>query len=371
MLLNIKQGASRAYRVLLVQKHRTQVFVLTSLISLTIVLSIIRYKQLSSVKQDLPILLSPIPSYRHVSIYRRNPDTIFENYLESALVNFKLMYADLYQHRIWPKKIWQTAKRVDSKYEEAVASWSTVNPQYEHIIMDDESGKIFVEKAFKSIPEIVYLYNTFPNPALKANLLSYLLLYLYGGVYADIDVYCRKPIETWVSDDIWKSNADVIVGVEIDEPYADDATQKLWDWPRIYGLTQYTIVAKPFSKPVRTAILRVIAHAYTLSKMKGKNEPGKLSYYSPEDIFEVSGAGVWTDALIDTMNYKRKDISWLAFHKLSKPKRMLTEDGSIVVLPINYFGNGQRHSGSGDINQLEVCVTHLFSKSWRKQGWLF
>ncbi|KAK9469088.1 hypothetical protein V1512DRAFT_203037 [Lipomyces arxii] len=349
---------------------RQQVAVVTGLLCIVLWLLAIKSRQNNTQSEkEAPLILSPIPTFRHVTVYRRAPDVIYENFLDSVLITLKQSYSGTYNAEVWPNKIFQTAKYVDKQYAEAVQSWTLYNSEFEHILMDDKSAKTFVEEAFQSTPQLVQIYNTFPNPVIKADLLRYLLLYLYGGVYADIDVYCRKPVDQWVPKSIWDSKADVIVGIELDEPFATAESQRLRGWHRPFGFAQYTIVARPFAKPVRTAIVRVVAHAYHLARLKGKQSPAKLSKYSAEDIYEVSGPGVWTDALVDSMNYKKNDVSWAQFHDIKEPVSMSTEGGMIVVLPIQYFGNGQKHSNAGGYDQPEACVTHMFTKSWKRNSW--
>ncbi|KAK9493871.1 hypothetical protein V1508DRAFT_414554 [Lipomyces doorenjongii] len=363
-------GLSHRHFTQLTGKNRQQILLVAFLVSTALWLSLVRYRQIQLHENvDPPLKLSPIPTFRHVSVYRRAPDVIFENFLDSVLVNLKLSYAGSYDKDVWPKKVFQTAKKVDKKYMKAVSSWSRLNPEHEHVLMNDVTAKEFVEKAFLSAPQVVHLYNSFPNPVLKADLLRYLLLYLYGGVYADIDVYCRKPIAEWLPEKLWKSDADIIVGVEIDEPYAMEESQKLWGWHRPFGFAQYTIVSKPFARPVRTAIVRVVAHAHHLAKLKNKANPALLPRYSAEDIYEISGPGVWTDALIDSMNYKRKDISWAQFYGMTEPTILPTEGGAVMALPIQYFGNGQKHSNASNYSHEQACVTHLFTKGWKRNSW--
>ncbi|KAK9370666.1 hypothetical protein V1509DRAFT_651463 [Lipomyces kononenkoae] len=351
-------------------KFYQRVLLVALLLATVFWLSFVRYRQVQLQENvEKPLKLSPIPTFRHISVYRRAPDVIFENFLDSVLVNLKLSYAGSYNRDVWPKKVFQTTKKVDKKYMEAVSSWSKLNPEYQHVLVDDVTAQDFVESAFINVPQVVQLYNSFPNPVLKADLLRYLLLYLYGGVYADIDVYCRKPIAEWLPENFWKSDADVVVGVEIDEPYAMEESQKVQGWHRPYGFAQFTIVSKPFARPVRTAIVRVVAHAHHLAKLKNKASPALLSKYSAEDIYEISGPGVWTDALIDSMNYKRKDISWEQFYGMTEPKTFPTEGGAVITLPVQYFGNGQKHSNAGDYSHPQACVSHLFTKGWKRNSW--
>jgi mannosyltransferase OCH1-like enzyme len=207
-------------------------------------------------------------------------------------------------------------------------------------------------------------------------------------VYADADVYCRKPISSCISSDLWKDKSvSVVVGIEIDEPRATKRAQKHWKWSRNHGFTQWTVIAKPFSEPIKLAIVRVVSHAYAFATLRDVSDPAKLrsgrgpfdyllGSYSVTDILEITGPGMWTDAVLDSINgYSHQEgnqragykvlptdrYSWTSFTELNAPKSA----GQVLVLPINYFGSGQRHSNAGDFQVPEACVNHLAKRTWK------
>jgi alpha 1,6-mannosyltransferase len=231
---------------------------------------------------------------------------------------------------------------------------------------------------------------------LRADLFRYLVLFAHGGdpyrfggplmigVYADADVFCAKPVLECIPADLWTKSS-VIVGVELDEPSATKAVQKHWKWSRNHGFTQWTVFAKPFAEPLKLAIVRSISHTYALARLRGVSDPEKLhsgkglfDYFLPsytvKDILEVTGPGMWTDAVMDSINanspkpegvssesHRRNIVTWSAFTRLRSPQLL----GQILVLPINYFGSGQRHSGAGNFLVPEACVNHLAKRTWK------
>jgi hypothetical protein len=202
------------------------------------------------------------------------------------------------------------------------------------------------------------------------------------GIYGDADTYCNTSISDWFDTSYWSNPAtSLVVGIEINEPNSSQATRIKWRWSRVYGFAQYTMASKPFADPLRTAIVRVVAHAYALAKSKGVKDPQSLWGYTDVDTLEVTGPGMWTDSIIDALETARQDdaklsgvpvdkekrITWEPFSKLDKPT--LFETGGVLVLPINYFGSGQRHSGAGNFKTDESRVLHYFSKTWKKGWW--
>jgi mannosyltransferase OCH1-like enzyme len=191
-----------------------------------------------------------------------------------------------------------------------------------------------------------------------------------------------------ISHDFWtESSISVIVGIEIDEPSATKAVQRQWKWSRNHGFTQWTVIAKPFAAPLKLAIVRSVSHAYALARLHGVSNPDKLrsgkglfdyflGSYSVKDVLEVTGPGMWTDAVIDAINANSSEsaadkgdkilqhrpvASWSTFTGLRIPKLV----GQVLVLPINYFGSGQRHSKSGPFDLPEACVNHLAKRTWK------
>ena len=76
------------------------------------------------------------------------------------------------------------------------------------------------------------------------------------------------------------------------------------------------------------------------------------------------------------------DEPYTPFHHLKKPLwidgkagRGQDTDGEsesvsgLLVLPINIWGNGQRHSGAGMFNSEEACTNHRFGRTWKKGWW--
>lgn len=178
------------------------------------------------------------------------------------------------------------------------------------------------------------------------------------------------------------------------------------------------MVSKPLSPFLRRAVVRAVAHAYAHGKRKargrGRGWPGRIKggvwtgAYTEVEVLEITGPGVWTDAVLDTLtdaalraappmaadlldvvvddaqsgHGRRERVTWRAFSGITTPREIVltpagvrgavapeAEPVGIVVLPVNYWGNGQRHSGAGNFGAKEACVNHLFLRSWKKGWW--
>ncbi|TNF98043.1 MAG: hypothetical protein EP297_09055 [Gammaproteobacteria bacterium] len=96
-----------------------------------------------------------------------------------------------------PKIIWQTMKTnvVPKIMMDYSNSWIEQNPEYEYRFFDDEDITQFIAKEF---PEYISAYKKIKHGAVKADFWRYLIMYKYGGVYADIDCRCIVPLRKWI-----------------------------------------------------------------------------------------------------------------------------------------------------------------------------
>ena len=169
-----------------------------------------------------------------------------------------------------------------------------------------------------------------------------------------------------------------------------------WHWSRTYGFAQYNFYApRRFSPFLRRAIVRAIAHS-----VKHNGVTAGMIYgprYTENDILEVTGPGMFTDAIVDVLSESlppehelirisaevasqipqpQRRLTWAPFHRMQQPMWINISDNSnpgsaydLLVMPINVWGNGQRHSGSDMFNHTEACANHLFGRSWKKGWW--
>src|SRR6185312_12400220 len=104
-----------------------------------------------------------------------------------------------YEQKI-PKIIWQTFKtnQVPFIMKDYVDSWITKNPEYKYRFFDDQDIQNFLQIHF---PDYYEAYNTIKFGSSKADLWRYLIIYKYGGVYADLDCRCNTSLRKWINPD--------------------------------------------------------------------------------------------------------------------------------------------------------------------------
>jgi len=133
------------------------------------------------------------------------------------------------------KKIWQT---YETSYEDlpdyaksSIGTWTANNPDWEHGYMSGPDRERFFKENFDE--DVYNTYVNLPLGVMKAGLWRFAILYIHGGVYADMDTHCKAPISNWLPED-----CDALLDIERDTPWL--ATQ--------------VIAAKSGSKVLKAAI---------------------------------------------------------------------------------------------------------------------
>jgi mannosyltransferase OCH1-like enzyme len=101
-----------------------------------------------------------------------------------------------------PKIIFQTFKteKLSPQFQAIVDTWKEKNPNYEYRFFNDADCDTFIQANFEE--RIYKAYKRILPGAYKADMWRYCVLYMYGGVYADIDMICMNPIDEFVKSGV-------------------------------------------------------------------------------------------------------------------------------------------------------------------------
>lgn len=104
-----------------------------------------------------------------------------------------------------PKILMQTWKthNVPEHWESSPASVKRLMPDWKYVLLSDKDNRNFIKKYF---PDYLKVYDNLEYPIMRADLIRYAFLYIYGGVYMDLDIELTKPI-----DDLFEEDADIYV----------------------------------------------------------------------------------------------------------------------------------------------------------------
>lgn len=100
-----------------------------------------------------------------------------------------------------PQTIYQTYKSrsLQKGMYTAAQSWIKKNADYQYFFFDDEAQRAFIETHFDS--KVLSAYDQLDVGAFKADLWRYCVLFVNGGVYADIDTVCMVSLKKLIRPD--------------------------------------------------------------------------------------------------------------------------------------------------------------------------
>lgn len=82
---------------------------------------------------------------------------------------------------------------------QAAMSWVEHNQEYEYRFYDNEECITLIRENFND--EVLQTYYLIKAGAFRADLWRYCALYIHGGVYADIDTVCQRPLQKLIGND--------------------------------------------------------------------------------------------------------------------------------------------------------------------------
>ncbi|EGX43345.1 hypothetical protein AOL_s00215g81 [Orbilia oligospora ATCC 24927] len=213
-----------------------------------------------------------------------------------------------------PKIIWQKWKnridltnvwRQDDYVREGWMTWQVFNKEFEHVVFSDVDAELFVRKEYSHRPDIVKVFTEIQQRIIAFDLLRYLVIYKYGGIYNDMDTMCRRPIDSWF-DDFWDYG--IVVGIECTLPLDPGLPEDLQldNFNLVYAVQflQWTVMAAPGHPVINRTIEQLVASVINDTREDDGSvqwEIGDL-WYEPMAILNVSGPGLWTRTVKQYIN---------------------------------------------------------------------
>lgn len=98
------------------------------------------------------------------------------------------------ENTLIPRILHQTwkDKTLPRDFRQWQGSWLKHHPDWTYCFYSDENCLDFIGR---TCPEWLGIYTGFKNPVQRADLFRYLVVYHKGGVYADMDMECFKPLD--------------------------------------------------------------------------------------------------------------------------------------------------------------------------------
>jgi len=252
-----------------------------------------------------------------------------------------------------PRTLYQTwrTEKLPEWANQTVQSWDRLNPSYRHEIMGDEDIDDLVRT---SHPDMIAAFDQM-QPIQKADLFRYLILLDRGGVYADLDVACQRPVDAWVAQyrprDFHTSDINVVVGFEI---VTDAAAVRRHDFAAEFQFAQWTMAAAP-GHPVLRRVKQLIRDYFRRGRHRTSGS-----------VVRSTGPGIWSEAV--ALHLERAHGVALGAAPFDH-RRMHAEGarvGDVLILPTRAFGLGSAGLALGDDeSQADVLVRHGFQGTWK------
>lgn len=104
-------------------------------------------------------------------------------------------------HQTWKSR---TIGATKVKY---VRSWIDLNPDWHYKLWTDKDNRLLVASRF---PQYLDLYDSYPQDIMRADIIRYLILYEFGGVYADTDFEALRPLDDLLNEtSTWNGREDI------------------------------------------------------------------------------------------------------------------------------------------------------------------
>jgi alpha 1,6-mannosyltransferase len=270
-----------------------------------------------------------------------------------------------------PPNIWQIAPKLPpgaiqkakgrkirpGSKAEWMEGWRRMNPGYHYQMIRDDDMSAFVLDHVRDDTTLQTVMMAPGNPGIKSDLMRYLLLYFEGGVYTDMDTISLRPIKDWIPEK-YRDQARVVIGVEFDRLDGEN-------WRGVHHdmqFCQWTIAAAPGHRVFVSMLARAIT--YLEEHQRRSTWLGGQRPWTIEDILTTTGPAAWTDAVFQELRQMDPEIKTLRDLSGLTEERLI---GDILILPIDGFGMGQRHSNStrNKPPPPNANAKHQFHGTWR------
>lgn len=261
-------------------------------------------------------------------------------------------------HEGIPKRIWYKLgpKGKSQDIEEWTQTCIKQNPTYRYEFFSDPSADYWVEKTFSATrPDIVEAYLSLTVPILKADLLRYLLLYVEGGVWSDLDVSCEGiPIDEWIPEE-HRNETSLLVGWEFDAG---------WSWEYTHEFASWTILSKP-GLPHMLMVIDDIMDSIHQSTAEANVTIAELTMEIVGDIVDYTGPRRMTRSILKSLGQVLgQPIERDMIENIREPVRVL----DVTILPGYAFANLTNKFDAADGPIGETLVTHHYAGTWKNEN---
>jgi len=217
-------------------------------------------------------------------------------------------------HQIWL----QGADAIPGHYRDYAESWRTMNSRFTHPIWTDAHISQLLQAHY---PRLSRLYRSYPHLIQRADVGRYAILHHYGGLYADMDSRCTRPIVGLLSEAAHGERAllegvhgvTIRVGMSIEQLLA-----RAPRWPTEAVNNSFLYAPRP-GHPLITAIVDRLPRAATLQGLHLEHHISRTTgpLFLSRCLFELWRDGVAPEyrvlspEVIDAYRTHDTDVNWM------------------------------------------------------------
>lgn len=267
-----------------------------------------------------------------------------------------------------PRLIHQTVRdkrALSCEQKRVIASWKRLNPGFTHRLWDDADMREFMVKFY---PELVPTpFDDLLSGTERSDLWRILVLHKLGGVYADIDVQCLRPIDEWNAER--GHDASLLLGLE---NYEADRPQRL-------HVVNWALAAVP-GHPLLARLPGVVARVTQRQYFEAARRQAPVTREQYEDgVLDRTGPAALSVALYEHFASLGVDLN--KFSEADAGRKAGIIAGGARILPVVALASGWELAQARQAQTPYSCedvarekpgalVCHMFWGSWRSR-WSF
>lgn len=215
-------------------------------------------------------------------------------------------------HQTW------SSRSVPSWASACMRSWASLNPGYGIHLWTDAASLRLIRARYPALHAVWHLL----KPVEKGDATRYAVVHALGGVYADVDVKCKVPIDDWPGLD----NHSAVLGYEA---ILDSEEERVHvQMPDLAPICQWTFAAAPRHWVMKNAIDIVVENVNA----------------NVTETIDRTGPGAFTKAV-----------------KRGSPRQ---RRGIKILPPIAFATGGYKNTM---FSALDTLVLHRFRGSWKTE----
>ncbi|EGW34529.1 uncharacterized protein SPAPADRAFT_49565 [Spathaspora passalidarum NRRL Y-27907] len=271
-----------------------------------------------------------------------------------------------------PKKVWKMWNvglddpEFPEDYRTYHQTWIDQSPEYDYIVKTNAEYGDIIADLYKDVPDLVHAYNIMPEVILKCDFARYLILFAYGGIYADMDTKLLKPVHEWFSSQPMYLNQTLDLGLVI------GIEESMSNWYRYYArrtqINTWTIIVKEGHPMLAELISSIIEHTLWREKNGQLNET--IGNDGGNNIINWTGPGRFTDHCFKHINYQLNPVNeyqTIIDENFLANIQLPMVFGDTMVLPVKCMNPGKRHLRT-TLNDTLAYVHHVGSGTWKKKA---